>query len=117
MDTIVSHAKIRNGERRGKNIIKKGPVAPLEKIEPALIAICLQMAFCRKPLNPKEGLLPMNSLIDRSPLFQEKVILFKEKSNIANKDAIKLEKVTKSWWVGFLDRHKNVLQNRRGERF
>ena len=58
-----------------------------------------------------------NSIIDRSALVQENLILFKEKSNIANKDASKIGKVTKSWWVGFLDRHKDVLQTRRGERF
>ena len=59
----------------------------------------------------------INSLIDRRPVVQENLILFKEKSNIVNKDASKIYEVTKSWWVGFLDRHKDVLQTRRGERF
>ena len=59
----------------------------------------------------------MNSIINRSAVVQVNLILFKEKSNIANKDARKLGKVTKSWWVGFLDRHKDVLHTRRGERF
>ena len=75
------------------------------------------MAVFRKPLNAKEGILLMNSLIDRSVVVQENLILFKEKSNIVNKDASKLYEVTKSWWVGFLDRHKDVLHTRRGERF
>ena len=39
----------------------------------------------------------MNSLIGRRPVVQENLILFKEKSNIVNKDASKLGKVTKSW--------------------
>ena len=90
LDTIVSHATIRSRERRGQNRIKKGPVAPLAKIEPALVAICLQMSFCRKPLNAKEGLLLMNSITDRSAVVQENLILFKGKSNIMNKDASKL---------------------------
>ena len=55
-----------------------------------------------------------NSLIDRRPVVQENLILFKEKSNKVNKDAIKLGKVTKLWWVGFLDRHKDVIKTRRG---
>ena len=59
----------------------------------------------------------MNIIIDRSAVVHENLILFKEKSNIVNKDAIKLGKVTKSWWVGFLDRHKDVIHTRRGERF
>ena len=115
-DTIVSHATIRSRERRGQNRSKKGPVAPLANIEPALVAICLQMAFFRQPLNAKEGLLLMNSLIDRSIVVQENLIPFMERSNIVNKDAIKLGKVTKSWWAGFLDRHKDVLETIRGER-
>ena len=45
LDTIVSHAKIRSRERRGQKRSKKGPVTPLAKIEPVLVAICLQMAF------------------------------------------------------------------------
>ena len=94
-DTIVSHTKIRRRERRGQNRSKKGPVAPLENIEPALVAICLQMAFFRQPLNIKEGLLLMNILIDRIAVVQENLILLKEKSNMANKDASKLGKVTK----------------------
>ena len=52
-DTIVSHATIRSRERRVQNRSKKGPFAPLANIEPALVAICLQMKFCRKPLNSK----------------------------------------------------------------
>ena len=64
LDSIVSHATIRGRERRGQNRSKKGPVAPLANIEPALVAICLQMAFFRKPQNAKEGLLLINSLID-----------------------------------------------------
>ena len=43
----------------------------------------------------------VNSLFGRSAVVQENLILFKEKSNIVNKDANKLGKVTKSWWVGF----------------
>ena len=95
LDTIVSHTTIRSRKRRGQNRSKKGPVTPLANIEPALVAICLQIAFCRKYINAKEGLLLMNSLIDRSAVVQEKLILFKEKSNIVNKDASKLGKVTK----------------------
>ena len=75
------------------------------------------MKFCRKPLNSKEGLLLMNILIDRIVVVQEKLISFREKSNIVNKYEIKLVKVTKSWWAGFWDRHKDVLETRRGERF
>ena len=59
----------------------------------------------------------MNSLIYRSAVVQENLILFKEKSNIANKDASKLGKVNRLWWVVLWDRHKDVLQTRRGERF
>ena len=59
----------------------------------------------------------MNILIDRSAVVQESLILFKEKSNMVNKDASTLGRLTKSWWVGFLDRHKDVLQTRRRERF
>ena len=59
----------------------------------------------------------MNSLIDRIVVVQEKLISFREKSNIVNKYEIKLVKVTKSWWAGFWDRHKDVLETRRGERF
>ena len=66
LDTIVSHATIRSRERRVQNRSKKGPVAPLAKIEPALVAICLLMAFFRQPLNTEEGLFLMNSLIDIS---------------------------------------------------
>ena len=40
-DTSGSHAIIRSRERRGQNISKKGPVAPLAKTEPALVLICL----------------------------------------------------------------------------
>ena len=109
-DKFFSHSTIRSRKRRGQNRSKKGPVAPLANIEPALVTICLQMAFFRHPLNAKEGLLLNNSLIDRSDIV-------KEKSNTVNKDAIKLGKVTKSWWVGFLDHHKDVLQTRRGESF
>ena len=57
----------------------------------------------------------INSLIYRSVVVQENLISFKEKSNIVNKDARKLGKVTKSWWAGFVDRHKDVLETRRGE--
>ena len=63
-DKIVSHATIRIRERRGQKRSKKGPVAPLAKIEPTLVAICLQMEFFWQRLNAKEGLLMMNSLID-----------------------------------------------------
>ena len=59
----------------------------------------------------------MNILIDRIAVVQENLIPFKEKSNILNKDASKLGKLTKLWWVGLLDRHKDVIQTRRGERF
>ena len=76
-DTIVIHATIRSCKRRGQNRSKKGPVAPLANIEPALVTICLQMAFFRHPLNAKEGLLLMNSIIDRRPIVQENLILFK----------------------------------------
>ena len=38
----------------------------------------------------------MNRLIDRRPVVQVNLILFKEKPNIVNKDASKLGKVTKS---------------------
>ena len=75
------------------------------------------MEFSWQPLNAKEGLLLRNSLIDRSTVVQENLILFKEKSNISNKDASKLGKVTKSWWVGFWGQHKDILQTIRGERF
>ena len=43
----------------------------------------------------------MNSLIDRSAIVLENLISFKEKTNIVNKDARNLGKVTKSWWAGF----------------
>ena len=116
-DTIVSHATIRGRERIGQNRSKKGPFTHLANIQPALIAICLQMAFFRQSLNAKEGLLLRNSLIDRSAVVQENLILFKEKSNIVNKDARKLGKVTKSWWAVFGDRNKDVQETKRGERF
>ena len=108
-DKSFSIATIRSRKRRGQNRSNNVPVTPLANIEPALVAICLQMVFFRKPLNKKEGLFIMNILIDRRPVVQENLILFKEKSNIVNKDASKLGKVTKSWWVGFWDRHKDVL--------
>ena len=94
-DKIISHNTILNRERRNQNRSKKGPVSPLANIETTLVAICLQMAFFRKPLNIKEGLLLMNILIDRIAVVQENLILLKEKSNMANKDASKLGKVTK----------------------
>ena len=67
--------------------------------------------------NPKEGLLLMNSLIDRSVVVQENLISFKEKSNIVKKDTRNLGEVTKSWWTGFWDRHKDVLETKRGDLF
>ena len=96
-DTIVSPAIIRSCNIRGQKISKKGPVKPLENIEPSTVAICLQMEVCWQPLNAKEGLLLMNSLIYRRPVVQENLILFKKKSNIVNKNARKLGKTTKSW--------------------
>ena len=59
----------------------------------------------------------MNSIINRSGVVQENLILFKEKSNMVNKDARNIGKVTKSWWAGFWDSHKDVIETRRGERF
>ena len=117
MDTIVSHATTRSCEIRGQNRSKKGPVAPLVNIEPTLVAICLQMALFRKPLNAKEGIFLMNGLINRSGIVQENLISFKGKSSIVNKDARNLGKVTKSWWAGILDGHKDVLDTKREERF
>ena len=53
LDKFFIHTTILRLERRGQNRSKKVPVAPLAKIEPALVAICLQMAFFRQPLNAK----------------------------------------------------------------
>ena len=44
-DKLFSHATIQSRERIGQKRIKKGPIALLAKIEPVLVAVCLQMAF------------------------------------------------------------------------
>ena len=49
--TQISEGTIRSRENRGSNTSNKGPAAPLASVEPALVAICLDMAKFRQPLN------------------------------------------------------------------
>ena len=117
LDALVSENAIRSRKKRASNTSKKGPVAPLASVEPALIAMCLQMALCRQPLNASDETSLMNGLIDNSVAIQENLISFKVNSNTANKDARNPGEVTKSWWAGILDHHSDVLETKRGQPF
>ena len=97
-----------------KNLIchhKPGHISPLDRIEPTIIKIILQMARIRQSITPSRGLRLVNSLIENMPIQQE---LIQWKSKYSNDN---LGTVGIGYWNRFIRRNKSKLVSKRGQKY
>ena len=90
---------------------KGGQVSPLDRIEPSIIRIILQMARIRQSITPSRGLRLVNSLIDKMPI-QEVLIQWKRKYPNDSLGTVGI-----GYWNRFIKRHKDKLVTKRGQKY
>ena len=88
-----------------------GQVSPLQKIEPIIVSIIVQMARMRQSLTPSKGLLLINSLIKGSKI-QDELIRWKN-NNTPNC----IGTVGIGYWSKFMKRHKDKIVSKRGQKY
>ena len=88
-----------------------GQCSPLQKIEPILVQIIVQMARIRQPLTPSEGLQLVNSLIDGMHIQQE-LIQWKRKFSINSYGY-----VGTGYWNAFMKRQGHQIMSSRGQKY
>ena len=82
IDVKISPEAIRKRDQRKSlenHHLAGGQESPLEKIEPLIISIIVQMARMRQSLNPSKGLLLINSLIHGTKI-QDELVNWKGKN-------------------------------------
>ena len=90
---------------------KPGQISPLDRIEPTIIRIILQMARIRQSISPSRGLRLINSLIDNMPI-QEELIEWKRKYSNDTLGTVGI-----GYWNRFIRRHKDKLVTKRGQKY
>ena len=88
-----------------------GQVSPLQKIEPIIVNIIVQMARMRQCLTPSKGLLLVNSLISGTNI-QRELVKWKQ-TNTPNFTGT----LGRGYWVNFMKRNRNKIVGKRGQKY
>ena len=88
-----------------------GQVSPLQKIEPIIVNIIVQMARMRQCLTPSIGLLLVNSLISGTNI-QRELVKWKQ-TNTPNFTGT----LGRGYWVNFMKRNRNKIVGKRGQKY
>ena len=89
-----------------------GQCSPLQKIEPVLVQIIVQMARIRQPLTPNEGLQLVNSLTDCMTIQQGELIQWKQKCSTNSHGY-----VGPGYWNAFMKRQGHKIMSSRGQKY
>ena len=110
----ISSSAIRKRVQRNSLVshhVAGGQVSPLQKIEPIIIDIILQMARIRQCLSPSKGLKLVNSIIKGTNI-QDELIKWKQKNTPNDCGTVGI-----GYWNKFLKRNKTKLVSRRGQKY
>ena len=110
----ISPCAIRKRVKRNSLInrhLAGGQVSPLERIEPIIVSIIVQMARMRQCLTPSKGLLLVNSLISGTKI-QEELVEWKQR-NTPNFTGT----VGRGYWRQFMRRNKDKIVGKRGQKY
>ena len=88
-----------------------GQVSPLQRIEPIIVNIIVQMARMRQCLTLSKGLLLVNSLIIGTRI-QSELVAWKKK-NTPNFTGT----LGRGYWVNFMKRNKSKIVGKRGQKY
>ena len=88
-----------------------GQVSPLQRIEPIIVNIIVQMARMRQCLTPSKGLLLVNSLINGTRI-QGELVAWKEKNTPNDTGTL-----GRGYWVNFMKRNKSKIIGKRGQKY
>ena len=88
-----------------------GQVSPLEKIEPIIVNIIVQMARMRQCLTPSKGLMLVNSLITGTRI-QSELVAWK-RNNTPNFTGT----LGPGYWQNFMKRNKHKIVGKRGQKY
>jgi hypothetical protein len=88
--------------------------SPLDKVEEALVQICIQMGKICQPLSCTEAIALMNDMVENTKT-KQKLIEFHDSRKLGTYGFEKGQ-VTTGWWRGFLRRRKDKLVTKRGEK-
>ena len=115
MSTDISKKTIQNCVTKGHLTTHHGAKSPLQDVEHALVALCIQICKIHQPLNAKEAVSCMNDLIQGTDA-QKELIAFQKTRKIGKED-FEYGVVTNGWWKGFLKRHGHEIVTKQGEKF
>jgi len=89
-----------------------GQVSQMQKIEPTIVEIILQMARIRQCLTPSTGLQLVNSLI-KDTTTQKDLLEWKKRGNSNNMEGY----LRRGYWRRFMARNKEKIVSKRGQKY
>ena len=119
-DLTVEKGCIQQRLKRNKLICTThtGTASPMAPIEEHIVALMVQMAKMRQPLNVSEGLALANSLVEGTK-WEDDLISFKERRGWKQltSDGQKKPLLGKKWYKGFWKRYGHLLEKKKGQKF